>query len=65
MTPRWDPGPHTHPTGAPPCRYNAKVWAHPANEMNHIWVGERVAEINSSKVFSNVIEPSQTFSDLL
>ena len=25
--------------------YNAKVWAHPVREMNHIWVGERVAEI--------------------
>jgi UDP-glucose 4-epimerase/protoporphyrinogen oxidase len=35
--------------------YNAKVWAHPAHEMNHIWVGERVAEIKSSAVFSNVI----------
>ena len=35
--------------------YNAKVWAHPAHEMNHIWVGERVSEIESSKVLSNVI----------
>ena len=35
--------------------YNAKVWAHPAKEMNHIWVGERVAEIKSESVFSNVI----------
>ena len=35
--------------------YNAKVWAHPANEMNHIWVGERVAAIKSSAVLSNVI----------
>jgi len=35
--------------------YNAKVWAHPAREMNHIWVGERVAEIKSSAVVSNVI----------
>ena len=35
--------------------YNAKVWAHPASEMNHIWVGERVAEIKSANVFSNVI----------
>jgi len=35
--------------------YNAKVWAHPAHEMNHIWVGERVSEISSAAVLSNVI----------
>jgi len=35
--------------------YNAKVWAHPPVEMNHIWVGERVAEIQSKSVFSNII----------
>ena len=35
--------------------YNAKVWAHPAHEMNHIWVGERVSAIKTSSVLSNVI----------
>jgi protoporphyrinogen oxidase len=30
--------------------YNAKVWAHPAVEMNSIWVGERVAEIKFKDV---------------
>ena len=35
--------------------YNAKVWAHPAVEMNHIWVGERVAEEKGRVVLSNVI----------
>mmetsp|Transcript_55662 Transcript_55662/g.121179 ORF Transcript_55662/g.121179 Transcript_55662/m.121179 type:complete len:1186 (+) Transcript_55662:218-3775(+) len=35
--------------------YNAKVWAHPANEMNSIWVGERVATIKFDDIVSNVI----------
>jgi len=35
--------------------YNAKVWAHPANEMNSIWVGERVATIKFDDILSNVI----------
>ena len=35
--------------------YNAKVWAHPADEMNSIWVGERVATIKLDDVLSNVI----------
>jgi len=35
--------------------YNAKVWAHPAVEMNSIWVGERVATIKFEDVLSNVI----------
>jgi len=35
--------------------YNAKVWAHPAEEMNSIWVGERVATIRFEDILSNVI----------
>jgi len=35
--------------------YNAKVWAHPAEEMNFIWVGERVATIKFDNILSNVI----------
>ncbi|KAL1530285.1 hypothetical protein AB1Y20_001196 [Prymnesium parvum] len=35
--------------------YNAKVWAHPAEEMNYIWVGERVATIQFKNILSNVI----------
>jgi hypothetical protein len=36
--------------------YNAKVWAHPANEMNSIWVGERVATIKFEDILANVIQ---------
>uniref|UniRef100_A0A7S0L1S9 Amine oxidase domain-containing protein n=1 Tax=Coccolithus braarudii TaxID=221442 RepID=A0A7S0L1S9_9EUKA len=36
--------------------YNAKVWAHPATEMNSIWVGERVATIKFEDILSNVIK---------
>jgi len=35
--------------------YNAKVWAHPAHEMNFVWVGERVAEIKLDSVLGNII----------
>ncbi len=35
--------------------YNAKVWAHPADEMNYIWVGERVAAIRFKDILGNVI----------
>ena len=36
--------------------YNAKVWAHPAVEMNSIWVGERVATIRFDDILANVIQ---------
>ena len=32
------------------------MWAHPANEMNSIWVGERVATIKFDDILSNVIQ---------
>ena len=32
------------------------MWAHPANEMNSIWVGERVATIKFEDILSNVIQ---------
>eukprot|EP00667_Euglena_gracilis_P001167 EG_transcript_1167 len=35
--------------------YNFKVWAHPAREMNHRWVGERVAQVNLKEVVANTL----------
>eukprot|EP00668_Euglena_longa_P042002 GGOE01055351.1.p1 GENE.GGOE01055351.1~~GGOE01055351.1.p1 ORF type:complete len:1118 (+),score=394.62 GGOE01055351.1:302-3355(+) len=35
--------------------YNFKVWAHPAPEMNHQWVGERVAKVNVKEVVANTV----------
>jgi len=35
--------------------YNFKVWAHPPEQLNTIWVGERVATIKFGDILSNVI----------
>ena len=35
--------------------YNFKVWATPAEEMNYVWIGERVAVVDVERVLSNVI----------
>ncbi len=35
--------------------YNFKVWATPAEEMNWVWIGERVATIDTDAVLRNVI----------
>jgi protoporphyrinogen oxidase len=35
--------------------YNFKVWAYPAEEMSHLWVGERVATVDLERVVENVI----------
>jgi len=35
--------------------YNFKVWATPAELMNHVWIGERVSVVDVSSVLRNVI----------
>ena len=35
--------------------YNFKVWAHPPEEMNAVWVGERVATTDLARVLSNLV----------
>ena len=46
----------THPTLDAATAYAPhQVWAHPAEEMNYIWVGERVATIKFESILSNVI----------
>lgn len=50
--------------------YNEKVWAHPLDQMNAIWVGERVAPVDLSRVIHNVLHktddlawgPNNTFA---
>ena len=55
-TPNPNPTPTLTPTATPsPSLTLTKVWAHPADEMNSIWVGERVATIKFDDILSNVI----------
>lgn len=35
--------------------YNFKVWAYAAEEMNHQWVGERVAVVDLGRVLDNLV----------
>merc|ERR1711916_123324 len=35
--------------------YNFRVWAHPAKELNAIWVGERVAKTDFKAILTNMI----------
>jgi UDP-galactopyranose mutase len=35
--------------------YNFKVWATPAELMNHIWIGERVSVVDADSILRNVI----------
>jgi protoporphyrinogen oxidase len=35
--------------------YNFKVWGYPAEQMNHGWVGERVAETDLARILSNLV----------
>src|SRR3954452_4619163 len=35
--------------------YNFKVWATPAELMNYIWIGERVAVVDTDEILRNVI----------
>ncbi len=34
--------------------YNFKVWAYPTNELTSSWIGERVAQVSTDKIISNV-----------
>ena len=36
--------------------YNLKVWGYPAKDMNHTWIGERVAMVDVQKVFGEFIQ---------
>jgi protoporphyrinogen oxidase len=42
--------------------YNFKVWAYPTEEMNAVWVGERVAVTDLGRVTKNVIFDQDDFS---
>ncbi len=42
--------------------YNFKVWAHPAEEMNAVWVGERVAVTDLQRVTENILFDKEDFS---
>lgn len=42
--------------------YNFKVWAFPAEMMNSVWVGERVAVSNLSRIVENIIFEKDDFS---
>jgi UDP-galactopyranose mutase len=35
--------------------YNFKVWATPAEEMNYVWIGERVSVVNTEDLLRNVL----------
>jgi protoporphyrinogen oxidase len=41
--------------------YNFKVWAHPAEEMNKEWIGERVAVLDINRAIKNVVMGSDDF----
>jgi protoporphyrinogen oxidase len=42
--------------------YNFKVWAHPAEEMDYNWIGERVAVVDLEKVLDNVLHEKDDVS---
>lgn len=42
--------------------YNFKVWAFPAEEMNAVWVGERVAVTDLARVTKNILFDQDDFS---
>src|SRR4028118_529026 len=35
--------------------YNFKVWATPAELMNHVWIGERVSVVDADQILRHVI----------
>jgi protoporphyrinogen oxidase len=41
--------------------YNLKVWAHPAEQMNKEWIGERVAVLDIKRAIKNVVMGSDDF----
>ena len=36
--------------------YNAKVWAYPARDLAHDWIGERVAEVDLERIVMNLLD---------
>ncbi|WP_332369497.1 hypothetical protein [Spirosoma telluris] len=42
--------------------YNFKVWAYPPEDMNAVWVGERVAVTDLQRVTKNIIFDQDDFS---
>ena len=36
--------------------YNAKVWAHPPEQLDYAWVGERVAQVDLERVVMNLVD---------
>jgi protoporphyrinogen oxidase len=42
--------------------YNFKVWAYPTEEMNAVWVGERVAMTDLQRVTQNILFDKDDFS---
>lgn len=40
--------------------YNFKVWGYPAKDMNHTWIGERVAMVDLKKILVEYIEKDET-----
>ena len=42
--------------------YNFKVWAYPTEEMNAVWVGERVAVTDLARVTKNIIFNNDDYS---
>jgi len=42
--------------------YNFKVWAHPLEEMDYNWIGERVAVTDLEKVLDNVLHENDDVS---
>ncbi len=42
--------------------YNFKVWAYPTEQMNAVWVGERVAVTDLSRVTKNILYDQDDFS---
>ena len=41
--------------------YNFKVWAHPAEMMNKVWIGERVAVLDYKRAIKNVVLGTDDF----
>jgi protoporphyrinogen oxidase len=41
--------------------YNFKVWAHPAEQMNKEWIGERVAVLDINRALKNIVIGNDDF----
>lgn len=42
--------------------YNFKVWAYPPEQLNHSWVGERVATVDLARVLENLVSAKDDVS---